>query len=194
MTDHIRLGLDMTKFAINHPWKFKDPHTAFFCGFSKVVVNFVTELLNYSLLLTSNNVIYCLWNFMGLNVIRTLGNYIYATIRHSPQKKNIANPKYLKIFTIQTTTSESAKAKIPAHELKPDGICPEELLEQYPKYIYISFWERTCGNKVEWLIYVFIKAGYVSVWYYFAPLMAVMLGYVIAAYLAYAKDYKFETV
>ena len=134
MCDYIRLGLDMTKFAINHPWKFKDPHTAFFCGFSKCAINFITEILNYSLLLTSNNVINCLWNFLGLNVIRTLGNYIYATIRHSPQKKNIADPKYLKIFTIQTTTSDCAKAEIPAHRLEPDGVCPEgEALEAYPK-------------------------------------------------------------
>jgi len=30
-----------------------------------------------------------------------------------------------------------------------------------------------------------IKAGFVSVWYYFAPLAVVMLSYILAAYNAY---------
>ena len=37
MTDHIAEGLLMMKFAINHPWKFKDPNTAIFCGLSNVL-------------------------------------------------------------------------------------------------------------------------------------------------------------
>ena len=50
MTDHIKLGLDMMKFAINHPFKFKNPHIAVYCGLSKVVINFVVEMLNFILL------------------------------------------------------------------------------------------------------------------------------------------------
>ena len=78
MSDHIRHGLDMMKFSLNHPWKFKDPHTAFFAGFSKAAINIITELLNYSLLLTSDTVINCLWNFLGLNVVRRVGDYMYG--------------------------------------------------------------------------------------------------------------------
>ena len=178
----------MMKFSINHPWKFKDPHTAFFCGFTNCFLNWVTEVFNYSLLLTSNNVISCLWNFLGVNVIRSLGNYIYATIRYSPQKKNIADPKYLKIFTVQTTTSESAKAKIPAHKLEKDGICPSDALHLYPEYIHISFWDRSCINKLEYCIYIFIKGGYVSVWYYFAPMLTMMIGHMASAWVAYTEE------
>ena len=112
-------------------------------------------------------------------VIRRLGDYIYATIRHSPEKDQISDPKYLKIFTIQTTTSELAKEKIPEHLLEKDGICPPDALDQYPEYIRISFWDRKCLNKMEYMIYWCIKGGYVSIWYYFAPLAAVMLSYSI---------------
>ena len=108
MTDYQSLGFEMMKFSLNHPWKFKEPHVAFYCGFSNMFLNWFTEVLNYSLLLTSTSVLYCLWNFLGLNVIRSLGNYIYGTIRQSPIKKHIADPKYQAIFTVQTTTSESA--------------------------------------------------------------------------------------
>ena len=90
----------MMKFALNHPWKFKDPHTAFACGLGISLLNFVVEFFNYTLLMTSSNILSCFWNFLGVNVIRTLGAFIFATIRHSQEKKNIANPKYLKIFTI----------------------------------------------------------------------------------------------
>ena len=115
MTDHIAEGLYMMKFAINHPWKFKDPNTAIFCGLSKVIINFTVETLNYSLLLTSNDVLNCLWNFLGLNVVRRVGNYIYGTLHHSPLKKKLNDEKYMKVFTVQTTTSYSAKDKIPEH-------------------------------------------------------------------------------
>ena len=80
LTDHIYEGLIMMKFAINHPWKFKDPNTAIFCGLSKFLINFIVECLNYSLLLTSNDVLNCLWNFLGLNVVRRVPNYIFATL------------------------------------------------------------------------------------------------------------------
>lgn len=78
-----------------------------------------------------------------------------------------------------------AKAEIKEHELAFDGICPEAIKDQYPKYIRISFWDRSCINKLEYTIYVVIKAGFVSVWYYFAPLAVVMLSYILAAYNAY---------
>ena len=124
----------------------------------------------------------CFWYYLGVYVIRSSGSFIYNTIRHSPQKNNIADPKYLKIFTIETTTSKSAAEKIPAHKLKLDGICPKEALDEYPEYIYISFWKRNCLNKLEYLLYVLIRAIYVSAWYYFAPLIALMVGYIATAY------------
>ena len=120
MTDHIAEGLLMMKFAINHPWKFKDPNTAIFCGLSKIIINLTVEILNYSLLMTSNDVLNCLWNFLGLNVVRRIGNYIYNTLHHSPLKKKLNNPEYMKVFTVQTTTSYSAKEQIPEHLLKKD--------------------------------------------------------------------------
>ena len=57
MTDYIRLGMEMMKFAMNHPWKFQDPHTAFLCGFMKVLINFIVEMFNYNLLMTSDSVL-----------------------------------------------------------------------------------------------------------------------------------------
>ena len=160
LTDYIRVGLDMMKFAINHPWKFMDPHTAYLCGFMKVNVNFLVALLSYNLLLTSETVVNCLWNFLGLSIIRRLGDYIYGAIRHSEEKKQIQDPKFQAIFTIQTTTSSQARAKIDAHKLEFDEILPEELKHLYPEYIMISFWDRKFFNKLEYLVYICIKCGY----------------------------------
>ena len=126
MTDNIAEGLLMMKFAINHPWKFKDPNTAIFCGLSNVLIYLTVECLNYSLLLTSNDVLYCLWNFLGLNVVTRVGNYIYSTLSHSPLKKKLQDKEYMKVFTVQVTTSASATAQIPEHKIKKDPHLPGE--------------------------------------------------------------------
>ena len=84
LTDSIERGVEMMKFALNHPWKFKDPHTAFYCGFTYSILNYVVEVFNFMLLSTSTNVLGCFWNFLGVNVIRNLGSFIYNPIRHSP--------------------------------------------------------------------------------------------------------------
>ena len=88
----------------------------------------------------------------------------------------------MKVFTIQVTTSASAKDKIPEHEIVKDPKVPEDA---QPQYIHISFRERSCFNKLWYLLYIGIRAFYVSVWYYFAPLLAVLLSYIVATYLAW---------
>ena len=88
----------------------------------------------------------------------------------------------MKVFTIQVTTSRSAKDKIPEHEIVKDPKVPEEA---QPQYIHVSFKERSCFNKVWYILYIGIRAFYVSVWYYFAPLLAVLLSYIVATYLAW---------
>ena len=91
-------------------------------------------------------IINCLWNFLGLNVVRRVPDYVYGAIQNSPEKNAINDPKYLKIFTVQTTTSASAKSQIPEHKLEFDEICPEEVRKTYPEYIYILFWDREKNN------------------------------------------------
>ena len=187
LTDYIALGLEMMKYAVNHPWKFHDVHTAFGSAASFCLINFVVEALNFNYLMQADNVLHCLWYFLGVAAVRSLGSYIYVTIRNSKEKDHITDPRYLRIFTIQTTTSTSACAKIPAHELAKDGICPDEALDEYPAYIRISFWERSCLIKFYYLIYRVMKAGYVTIWYYFAPLGAILLSYAFAIYAVYVE-------
>ena len=45
-----------------------------------------------------------------------------------------------------------------------------------------------------YLLYCSIRAFYVSVWYYFAPLIAVMLSYIVATYLAWTEGKLAEEV
>ena len=91
----------------------------------------------------------------------------------------------MKVFTIQVTTSASAKDKIPEHEIVKDPKVPDDAKPPQPKYIHVSFSDRTCFNKLWYLLYIGIRAFYVSVWYYFAPLLAVLLSYIVATYLAW---------
>ena len=81
------------------------------------------------------------------------------------------------------TTSESARQRIDAHLLDAKTKDGEKATES-PMWIRVNFSDRSCINKLEYLLYRVIKCVYVAVWYYFIPLASVTISYALAAYFS----------
>ena len=146
-------------------------------------VNICVELLNHLMLMTANTTLECLFLFLSLSVLIRFDQFVYDTFKSDKEIKHLKDENILKIFTVETTTSNCARARIPKHIVKKDGICPEDAKSEYPEYIRINFCDRTCRNKFKYMLYMLIKCVYVSIWYYFIPLAALMFSYALAAYM-----------
>lgn len=46
-----------------------------------------------------------------------------------------------------------------------------------PEKIHIDFWDRHWENKIFYLIYRVIRIVHVSIWFYFFPLLALVVNY-----------------
>ena len=79
-SDELAQGLNIMKYATNHPWKFKKWHHAFFVGFWQMFVLSSVELVNMMILLTNQSIIDTLMNFLALTVITEFDDYYFSTI------------------------------------------------------------------------------------------------------------------
>lgn len=88
---------------------------------------------------------------------------------------------------MHVTSSAYAREPIKENEMTKDDIqvplnsFGKEEKDQPPKYISITFKDRSCGNKLLYCCYRTIKVLYVSLWYYFAPFYALYFYFVIFA-------------
>ena len=70
-------GFTNMKYALNHPWKFERPLLAFLAGFLQASTVFVIECVNYILLLTKDNKMEVVLNFLTLVFISQFDDFFY---------------------------------------------------------------------------------------------------------------------
>ena len=113
-------------------------------------------------------------------------------------KDALEKPEYSKLFKIETTTSVDAWRRAnqclesdPANELlnerikydnqwiKDEKTGFEEMQKKdpvvRPKGISLKMKKRTCGNCIKYSVYKTLRFLFVSVWFYYIPLVVVML-------------------
>ena len=59
----------MMKFAMNHPYKFDNYFSAFVVGFFQVMAIASIELVNFAILLTNDNALETIMNFLALVIL-----------------------------------------------------------------------------------------------------------------------------
>ena len=75
-------GLNMMKYANNHPWLFRSWKTAYMIGFCQFLVVFIVELVNLAILTTNNTVMDIIMNFLALVIISEFDDYFLATVEN----------------------------------------------------------------------------------------------------------------
>ena len=169
----IEQALLMMKYSINHPWKFRSIHLAFSGCFLQLLISLIVELSNiYITLANSESQFDIIADFIIMLVIADFDNYFYAVRNQDKLTEMITDDRYAGLFTWETTTSQDAKAKIPANELKPEMILLKSESHLRPKYIQIKFGDRECYNKFYYMIYRLVNLVYTGFYYYFMPFAA----------------------
>ena len=73
-------GMNMMKYAMNHPWKFTNWQRAFFIGFSQAFMIFAVEAVNMIVLLTNHTMLDTVMNFLALVIIADFDDYLFTVV------------------------------------------------------------------------------------------------------------------
>lgn len=94
LSDELAQGFNLMKYAMNHPWKFNQWHKAFAVGFWQMTILSSVEFVNMMILLTNQNIVDTLMNFLALTVISEFDDYYFSTIQNDPLCKLISDGEY----------------------------------------------------------------------------------------------------
>ena len=101
------------KYAVNHPWKFKNMGAAFFIGFSQTFTVVFVEVINLIILTSNYTILDIIMNFLALVVIAEFDDYFAQTLSKNPILKKLEAGEEISqlALLIQTTSSRSAQMK-----------------------------------------------------------------------------------
>ena len=106
LTEAMTGGIEMMKFAVNHPWKFVDFKLACLTGLLQVIAVVCTELATYYMLLfAADAMLDVLANYAIVLVIVDFGGYFYALNPNYANKVIVTHEKFKPLFKWETTTS-----------------------------------------------------------------------------------------
>jgi hypothetical protein len=77
----IRQGLDGMKFALNHSHRFDKPKFAFFISFSLLVIMLTIEVVNFLMILQTNDLNNLIQNVTALVIIAEADVLLYTTLK-----------------------------------------------------------------------------------------------------------------
>ena len=174
MVSEFDQSIRLMKYVVNHPWKFRSYHLAFITGFLQFTICIIIEVSNVWVLMgNSDNHFDIVANFVVILVVAQFDDYFYKMRAKDEITNMVENSKTA--FRWETTTSFDAIAKIKENELEPENVLLTKEKNLRPKYIRISFSQRTCMNKLYYLMFRSIQLIYTSFYYYFFPWVASFL-------------------
>ena len=113
----------MMKYAVNHPWKFRDYKLAWFAGFMLVSVSILIEIVTFFVLLFDTDAIFdVLGNYAIVLVIADFGSNFYALELDKKNKEIITSEKYEELLVWEVTTSTSAENDDPENKLEDENV------------------------------------------------------------------------
>ena len=164
--DEVHAGLEMMKYAVNHPYKFNVPSVAWMSGLLQYMSCLTVEMANIGVICAANDTIDIVFNFIALAIIAEFDNYVYGSMKNESFKE-LTNRKFCKkVLVIHHTTSkkcreyEKSDVKDENGEFRPLGIL---------------FKHRELRNKIMFVCYKIFRCFYVSCFYYFMPFSVVVM-------------------
>ena len=91
-------------------------------------------------------------------------------------------------MTIQTTTSYKARHRVKDNRTKKlvvETLKPlnQECENAIPPYVKFEWVQRTLGNKIVYSLYRLLKVFFVSVWFYYAPFLALLFNFIVPLFI-----------
>ena len=101
----------MMKYALNHPWKFRDFKLAFGTALLQWMISAIIELANVYVLFTNSSTQFdIIANFIIMLVVAEFDNYFEAIRNVDSRSELIQNERYASILKWETTTSWDSTA------------------------------------------------------------------------------------
>ena len=146
----------MMKYSVNHFWKFKYVELAFLSGFLQVIACFFIGLVNYAVILQSDDVKDLAKDFVALMIIAEFDN-MFATYSEEQITKDILEyhkNDYKDLFKIETTSSEDSKGPFNKKletdkiwtEIKKRLAGEEQIRRMTPEITMIKSDQSRCGG------------------------------------------------
>ena len=103
----LRQGLDKMKFALNHFWRFDSVGVAFMSGLLQTLMIVFVQLLLFSIVVLSHDIIEVMTHFLALFVVSKLDEVFFSELSATGEitRKIISDKKFASLRLIQTTTS-----------------------------------------------------------------------------------------
>ena len=124
------------------------------------------EISNIGVLCCAQDPINLVFNFIALAIVAEFDNFVFESLKNESMKELVEKKFYKRVLLIKHTTSK----KCQAGEL---STVKDEEGDFRP--LRVSFASRTLINKVLFCIYKFLRAFYVSLFYYFIPFTAIII-------------------
>jgi len=97
------------KFALNHSYLFKSYKSAWSVGFLQSFIVMAVELVNLEIILTSQNPVDIVYNFIALAIIAEFDDFVYAALRNEPMKILVKREVTENVLIIRHTTSKKCR-------------------------------------------------------------------------------------
>lgn len=173
LQEEVSIGLDMMKYALNHPYKFVSYRSAYLCGLLQCIATLSVEIASIGVICAAIDTIDMIFNFIALSILAEFDNFVYDSLKNESFKELCEKSFYNATTRIQHTTSKKCDASEVSDELDENG-------EARPLCIFFAKRERC--NKVLFVAYKVLRTFYVSVFYYFLPFTAIVISALIPIY------------
>lgn len=166
LIDEVSSGLNFMKYSVNHPYKFNNFLIPWSVGFMQFVSAIGVETSNIGVLCCALDPINLVFNFIALAIVAEFDNYVFESLKNESIKVLVEKKFYKHVMVVNHTTSK----KCGVEEL---STVKDEHDEFRP--LRVTFESRTLLNMVLFCLYKFLRAFYVSLFYYFLPFSAIMI-------------------
>lgn len=174
--DEVSAGLEMMKYAVNHPYKFEHFSIAWLSGFLQCFSCLCVEIANIGVICGANDTISIVFNFIALAIIAEFDNYVFGSMKNESFRELTEKEFTSKVLIVCHTSSK----KCPEDELSTEK---DENGNFRP--LKITFFSRTLPNKICFSVYKFLRTFYVSLFYYFMPFSCTLMSTVFPLFYRY---------
>jgi hypothetical protein len=151
-------AIDLMRYALNHPYNFKNEYLAFLIPFLSFVATAGVEFVCVAVIITSFAPLGIVYNFIALSVIAQFDEFVYYSIRNESLKKLFYESVIEKVLVVKHTTSKRCKEE----EL---STVTDEHGKKRP--LKVTFKSRKFANKLLYILYKVLRIYFVSFVVYF---------------------------
>jgi len=166
LIDEVTSGLSFMKYSVNHPYKFNNFLLPWSVGFMQFVSAIGVETSNIGVLCCALDPINLVFNFIALAIVAEFDNYVYESLKNESIKVLVEKKFYKRVVVVNHTTSKKCK---------PEELSTVKDDEGDFRPLRVTYKSRTLLNKVLFSLYKFLRAFYVSFFYYFLPFSAILI-------------------